>query len=159
MPWSQVKAADYTPVGDVKGLLPQIQSRHDARVEKDKDFQRFLEDVTEVNTLRKKRVISLNETDRRTEMTQQEARLKARGKAGDGGDGKDKDAADAADLNRQDDGLQANERSLSADLAAEKAQKNAKDVLLNETAQILGDESDLLKANTKFAVQQPAKGK
>ncbi|AMO93039.1 C-terminal processing peptidase family protein [Collimonas fungivorans] len=159
LPWSQVKAADYTPVGDVKGLLPQIQSRHDARVEKDKDFQRFLEDVTEVNTLRKKRVISLNETDRRTEMNQQEARLKARGKAGDGGDGKDKDAADAADLNRQDDGLQANERSLSADLAAEKAQKNAKDVLLNEAAQILGDESDLLKANTKFAVQQPAKGK
>jgi carboxyl-terminal processing protease len=151
--------ADYTPVGDVKGLLPQIQSRHDARVEKDKDFQRFQEDVAELNTLRKKRVISLNETDRRNEMNLQEARLKARGKAGAGdSDSKDKDAADAADLNRQDDGLQANERSLSAELAAEKAQKSAKDVLLNEAAKILGDTSDLLKANPKFAMQ-PASGK
>ncbi|WP_092397991.1 carboxy terminal-processing peptidase [Collimonas sp. OK412] len=159
LPWSQVKAADYTPVGDVKGLLPQIQSRHDARVEKDKDFQRFQEDVAELNTLRKKRVISLNETDRRNEMNLQEARLKARGKAGAGdSDSKDKDAADAADLNRQDDGLQANERSLSAELAAEKAQKSAKDVLLNEAAKILGDTSDLLKANPKFAMQ-PASGK
>jgi len=157
LPWSQVKAADYAPVGDVKGLLPQIQSRHDMRVEKDKDFQRFQEDVAELNTLRKKRVISLNETDRRNEMNQQEARLKARAKAGDG-DSKDKDAADAADLNRQDDGLQANERSLSAELAAEKAQKGAKDVLLNEAAKILGDTSDLLKANPKFAMQ-PASGK
>lgn len=159
LPWSQVKAADYTPVGDVKGLLPQIQSRHDTRVEKDKDFQRFQEDVAELNTLRKKRVISLNETDRRNEMNLQEARLKARGKAGAGdSDSKDKDAADAADLNRQDDGLQANERSLSAELAAEKAQKSAKDVLLNEAAKILGDTSDLLKANPKFAMQ-PASGK
>jgi carboxyl-terminal processing protease len=159
LPWSQVKAADYTPVGDVKGLLPQIQSRHDTRVEKDKDFQRFQEDVAELNALRKKRVISLNETDRRNEMNLQEARLKARGKAGAGdSDSKDKDAADAADLNRQDDGLQANERSLSAELAAEKAQKSAKDVLLNEAAKILGDTSDLLKANPKFAMQ-PASGK
>ncbi|WP_456236948.1 carboxy terminal-processing peptidase [Collimonas silvisoli] len=152
LPWSQVKAADYTPVGTVKDLLPQIQVRHDARVEKDKDFQRFVEDVTELNALRKKRVISLNETDRRAEMNLQEARIKARAKAGAGD--KNKDADSAADLSLPDDGLQANERSLSADIAAEKAQKNAKDVLLNEAAQILGDESDLLKANAKFAVQQ-----
>ncbi len=32
----------------------------------------------------------------------------------------------------QEDGLQANERSLSADIASEKALKNAKDVLLEE---------------------------
>jgi carboxyl-terminal processing protease len=158
LPWSQVKAADYVPYGDLRNLLPQIQSRHDARVEKNKDFQRFLEDVTELNVQRKKRVISLNETDRRAEMAQQEARLKARGKS-TAGDANDKDDAGDADLNRQDDGLQANERSLSADIAAEKAQKNAKDVLLNEAAQILGDESDLLKSNVKFAVQQPVSAK
>jgi carboxyl-terminal processing protease len=91
-------------------------------------------------------------------MAQQEARLKARGKS-TAGDANDKDDAGDVDLNRQDDGLQANERSLSADIAAEKAQKNAKDVLLNEAAQILGDESDLLKSNVKFAVQQPVSAK
>jgi carboxyl-terminal processing protease len=42
-----------------------------------------------------------------------------------------------------DDGLQANERSLSADIALEKARKSAKDVLLNEAASILADEADL----------------
>ncbi len=158
LPWSQVKAADYVPYGDLKSLVPQIQSRHDARVEKNKDFQRFVEDVNELNVQRKKRIISLNEADRRAEMAQLEARLKARGKA-DGGGANDKDGDADADLNRPDDGLQANERSLSADIAAEKALKNAKDVLLNEAAQILGDESDLLKSNVKFAVQQPVNAK
>jgi carboxyl-terminal processing protease len=43
-----------------------------------------------------------------------------------------------------DDGLQANERSLSADIAIENARKNAKDVLLNEAAAILADEANLL---------------
>jgi len=149
LPWTQVKAADYTPLGDIKDLLPQLQIRHDARVEKDKDFQRLVEDADELKTLRKKRTISLNEADRRSELAVQEARLKAREKA-DGKDAsKDKDAS-------LDDGLQANERSLSADLAAEKAQKNAKDVLLNEAAQILSDQSDLIKGNTKFAAQQAA---
>jgi carboxyl-terminal processing protease len=156
LPWSQVKPADYVPIGDVKELLPQIQSRHDARVEKDEDFQRFLEDVTELNVQRKKRVISLNETDRRNEMNLQGIRLKSREKTNDSdGAGKDKDSQASTDP-IQDDGLQANERSLSADIAAEKARKNARDVLLNEAAHILGDESDLLQANTKTAVQQPA---
>ena len=51
----------------------------------------------------------------------------------------------------QDDGLQANERSLSSELAAEKARKDAKDVLLDEAAYILGDAVDLLKSNRKLA--------
>ncbi|AIY39398.1 tail-specific protease [Collimonas arenae] len=149
LPWSQVKPAEYVQRGDVKDMIPVLQSRHEARVDKDKDFQRFVEDVNEINTQRKKRSISLNEADRRAEMAQQEARQKAR-KASDIGN------KDALDADTQDDGLQANERSLSADLAAEKKQKSAKDVLLNEAAYILGDESDLIKSNPKFAAQQPA---
>ncbi|WP_395824355.1 carboxy terminal-processing peptidase [Collimonas sp.] len=147
LPWSQIKPADYVPLGDVKDLLPQLQVRHDARVEKDKDFQRLVEDAEELKALRKKRTISLNEAERRSELAVQEARLKAREKA----DGKDADKDKEPSL---DDGLQANERSLSADLAAEKAQKNAKDVLLNEAVRILGDASDLIKGNPKFASQQ-----
>jgi carboxyl-terminal processing protease len=52
---------------------------------------------------------------------------------------------------RTDDGLQGDERSLSAELAAEKAAKNAKDVYLQEAAHILADESGLLKADTRLA--------
>lgn len=131
LPWTQVKPANYAPDGDIKTLLPQLQSRHDARVKNDRDFQRFVEDIGELKAQREKKVISLNETERRNEMTAQAKRLKSREQINDGVD------------TSEDDGLQANERSLSADIAIEKARKNAKDVLLNEAAAILADEADL----------------
>ena len=131
LPWTQVKPANYVPDGDIKALLPQLQSRHDARVKADPDFQRFVEDIGELKAQREKKVISLNETERRNEMAAQAKRLKSREQINDGVD------------TGEDDGLQANERSLSADIAIEKARKNAKDVLLNEAAAILADEADL----------------
>jgi carboxyl-terminal processing protease len=51
----------------------------------------------------------------------------------------------------QDDGLQADERNLAAELAAEKAAKNAKDVLLQEAVHILADEVGMLKTDTRMA--------
>ncbi|MBT9495896.1 MAG: hypothetical protein IV103_01070, partial [Zoogloea sp.] len=44
------------------------------------------------------------------------------------------------------------ERSLSAELAAEKAFKARKDVLLEETARIVGDEVSLLAGSKRLAV-------
>ncbi len=141
LPWTQVKSAKYKPLGDVKALLPQLQSRHDLRVQKDPDFQRFVDDVEALKVQREKRVISLNETERRNEMTAQANRLKSRGQVNDGVD------------TGEDDGLQANERSLSADIALEKARKNAKDALLNEAAAIVADEADLQAGGQKAAVK------
>ena len=51
----------------------------------------------------------------------------------------------------RDDGLQSNERNISSDLAMEKVRKDSKDILLNEAADILSDEVNLLKANAKLA--------
>jgi len=141
LPWTQVKPANYTPDGDIKAVLPQLQSRHDARVQKDPDFQRFVQDVTELKLQREKGVISLNETERRNEMAAQAKRLKSREQINDGVD------------TGEDDGLQANERSLSADIALEKARKNAKDVLLNEAASIVADEADLQAGAQKTTAQ------
>jgi len=131
LPWTQIKAANYAPTGNTPALLPQLQSRHDARVQGDPDFQRFVEDVADLKALREKRVISLNETERRRELASQAKRLKTRQQADDG-----------VDLG-EDDGLQPDERSMSDNLAIENARKNAKDVLLNEAAAILADEADL----------------
>jgi carboxyl-terminal processing protease len=39
LPWTQVKAADYSPAGDLKGLLPILVTLHEERVKMDKDFQ------------------------------------------------------------------------------------------------------------------------
>ncbi|AYG63268.1 carboxy terminal-processing peptidase [Rhizobium jaguaris] len=143
LPWTKIKPARYTPDGDIKALLPQLQSRHDARVANDKDFQRFTEDVAELKAQREKRVVSLNETERRNELIAQANRLKSRQQMDDGED------------TGEDDGLEANERSLSADIAIENARRNAKDVLLNETASIVADEADLQAGMLKAVPQKP----
>jgi carboxyl-terminal processing protease len=61
------------------------------------------------------------------------------------------DAATAKDDTATDDGLQADERSLKADLAEERKRKVEKDVALNEAAHILADEVNLIHADTKLA--------
>ncbi|MCJ9749917.1 carboxy terminal-processing peptidase [Neorhizobium sp. BETTINA12A] len=137
LPWAQIKPAKYTAAGNMAALLPQLKSRHDARVQNDRNFQHFVEDAAELKAQREKRVISLNESERQNELTALAARLKAREQTNDG-------------LARSgDDGLEANERSLSADLAIENARKNAKDVLQNEAASIVADEADLLEGTSK----------
>jgi carboxyl-terminal processing protease len=58
----------------------------------------------------------------------------------------------AADPN-QDDGLQADERSIKADLADAKARKAEKDVVLHEAANILADEVGMVRSDTKLAAR------
>ncbi|MCU6435085.1 carboxy terminal-processing peptidase [Undibacterium sp. Jales W-56] len=147
LPWSQIKPADYKPTGDLSDLLPMLQVRYESRTAKDKDFQYLQEDIAEVQALRKKKLISLNEAERRKEKEAQEAKVKQREAHENGGKTATKTKSKA------DDGLQANERNLAADIAAEKEQKDAKDVLLNEAVHILSDEVDLLKTNAKLAAR------
>ncbi len=147
LPWTQIKAADYKPTGDLTGVLPILIADHDARVGKDKDFKFLQEDIAEFNAQRKKNLISLNEADRRKEREVQEARNKLREK----GHTADKTSNEFKHSALQDDGLQSNERNLDADLAIEKANKSAKDILLNEAAHILSDEIGLLIDHPRFA--------
>ncbi|MEL4070093.1 carboxy terminal-processing peptidase [Ochrobactrum sp. GPK 3] len=131
LPWSEVKPAKYKRLGDIKSVLPQLQSLHDVRVKDDPEFQQFVEDIAVLKAQREKTELSLNETERRNEMTAEENRLKSRKKSDDGLS------------SSPDDGLQSNERSLSADIAIEKTRKNAKDVLQTEAAGIVANLSDL----------------
>lgn len=141
LPWTQINPADYTTEGDLTNVLPMLQSRHDARIKNDKEFQYLEEDIAQFKAERKKNLISLNEAERRKERDVQEARVKAHDKAMGKPD------------SLRDDGLQANERNLSTELAAEKAAKDAKDILLNEATHILSDEVDMLKADTRLAAR------
>lgn len=149
LPWSRIQPADYQPVGNLKELLPPLTRRHDARIASDIDFKELQQDIDEYKALVKKNRISLNEAERRQEREKQEARIKSRERRTDPS-GKNKGALAAL---ARDDGLQSNERSLSDDLAEEKARKNAKDVLLIEAANILADESDLLASNPALAAR------
>jgi len=158
LPWGQVKAVEYSPVGDLKGLLATLLTRHEARVKNDKDFQYLQEDVAEFKLQRRKNLVSLNEAERRKERDAHEARLASRETRTDAGTrvrevvvGKEPSSRRNDAL--RDDGLQGDERNLATELAAEKAQKNAKDIALNEAVHILSDEVELLKASGRLAAR------
>ena len=166
LPWTSIKPADFVPFADLHDHFATLQTRHQARLTKDKEFQFLLEDMAEYRKLQKDEVLSLNETVRRKEIEAREARVKARQKVtGEGSAAasasgsataskklavKSKKASPAS---QRDDGLLAEERNLEAELAAEKEQKSAKDVLLSEAARVMADEVDLQKhsVNTRLA--------
>ena len=155
LPWTAIKPAPFVPAGNLKSVIDAVQKRHDARIAKDKDFQYLIEDLEEVKKLRKENSISLNEAVRRKERDAQEARAKLREErqaaaAKDGTAARVKALA-AAKRARQDDGLQADERNLQTELAAEKAFKDAKDIMLNEAANILSDATGMVKTDTRLA--------
>ncbi|TFW22462.1 tail-specific protease [Massilia arenosa] len=177
LPYTTVKPAPFIPLGDIKAILAPLQKKHDLRVAKDKDYQFLEDDVAEMRKHLNDKTISLNEAVRRKERDQQEARAKLREQhlftqmpvppkdaPVEGGDPKVKapptakpaaqtTKAVAVRLPRTDDGLQGDERSLAAELAAEKRAKDAKDILLNEAAHILADEVSLLKTDTRLATK------
>jgi carboxyl-terminal processing protease len=169
LPWVQIKPASYAPAGELKDLVGPLQKRHETRVGKDKDFQFLQEDISEALKLRKENSISLNEAVRRKERDSQETRARLR-EARLAGKGEDEPLAAPGTKEARskppaptkpgktvvasrlsDDGLQADERNLQAELAAEKAAKNAKDILLQETVHILADEAGMLKTDTRMA--------
>jgi carboxyl-terminal processing protease len=156
LPSLQVKAAAYAPVADLTSLLPDLRTRHEARVKRDTDFRFMQEDIAEFKRLREKNQVSLNEAERRKEREAQEARQllkEARSDAGVGEKGVGQKSAVAKNRPIRDDGLQAGERTLADELAAEKAGKSAKDPLLDEAAHILGDEVGLLKSKARFVAR------
>ncbi|NHZ80307.1 tail-specific protease [Massilia sp. CCM 8695] len=175
LPWVAIKPVAFTPSGNLKQLVAPLQKRHEARIAKDKDFQYLQEDMAELRKLRKDNVISLNEAVRRKERDALEAKAKQRearqvalraavtDEPADMTDAKDARSklaspaktakAAATKPNRQDDGLQADERNLASELAAEKAAKDAKDVMLQEAAHILADEIEMLKTDTRMAAR------
>ena len=133
LPWTHIRPADYTPVGDVAAQLPRLSAWHEARIRNDRDFQNLLQDVAKAQELRKNNVISLNEAVRRKERAAAEKRLTALLGA----------TATGADSGLADDGLQFGERKLDKDLATEKTIKTLHDALLDEAVSILSDSAAL----------------
>jgi carboxyl-terminal processing protease len=147
LPWTQISAADYKPANDLTGIVPLLKADHEKRISHDRDFQYLQEDFAEFNRIRQKNLISLNEAERRKEREVQDAREKAR-EANRGNNAPDNTIVMGHKF--QDDGMLASERNLGAELAIEKANNNAKDILLEEAAHVVGDEVGLLKTNTRL---------
>jgi carboxyl-terminal processing protease len=111
------------------------------------------EDIGDFIQQKSRKSTSLNEAERRQERDAREAKLKAREALRLPTDAATAANAKPAKPSAQDDGLQANERSLATELAAEKASKVAKDVFLIEAANILGDQLSLIQSSQRLAQQ------
>ena len=154
LPWMQINAADYLPMGNLNHLLPRLLTRHETRMKEDKDFQFLLEDLADLDLQRQKNRASLNEAERRKERDAQVAKLASREAIREASKSVSENVVSeesklGAKTALQDDGLLADERNLASELAQEKAQKEAKDIFLNEAVHILSDEVDLLKVGAK----------
>lgn len=148
--WTQIAPAHYKPVADLKAYLPQLQADHDKRVATSPAWKLMLDELAQYKKMRDLTSISLNLAQRQAERKQQDAiqaDFRARHKAIDGTDSL------ADEPTQLDDGLNANERSLKAELKQEKEAKKAKDPELQETAHILFDAIGLIKSNPKLAAE------
>ncbi|MGN2244961.1 carboxy terminal-processing peptidase [Frateuria sp. GZRR33] len=151
LPWTQIQKAPYSQVADLTAYLPQLKAKHDTRVAKSPAWQLMLDELAQYKKMRDQTTVSLNLAERQAERKRQDAiqaDFRARHKAIDGTDG-----SLAGDESPLDDGLNANERSLKAELKQEKEAKNAKDPELQETAHILFDAIGMIKANPKLAAE------
>ena len=149
LPWTRIAAAAHVQYGNFASLLGKLDARHAVRVSKDIEFQWWAEDVANFREQQAKNSVSLNETARRTERDQFDAKRKARA---------DKRVALGIALDpllqpRSDDGLQESERNVAQDAARDKAAKKITDPLLRESAAILGDAIGLLGADSKLSAQ------
>lgn len=145
LPWTSIKAADYLPQGNIKAEIPTLLTLHEDRARRDKDLLNLQQDVARAQAISNGNVISLSEVARSKERDMQEKRLLAMQAASASG------AARDAASTLADDGLQADERKLSKDLAASRTKDALKDVLLNESVRILTDDLALKRGTVRLA--------
>ncbi len=147
LPASRIGEAKHASLGNFDPLLPRLMAQHNARVQKDQEYQWLLQDVARFRSEREKKSISLNEAERRAERDRNEARRKER-------EAQRKAMGLAVlDGDDKDDGLQTNERGIRQQVAQEEAAKNRPDPLLRETAAILADAIAQLSGNPQLTTQ------
>ena len=145
LPATRIQTAPHSNLGNFKPIVPRLKAQHDTRVATDREFSWWAQDVAQFKADRDRKVISLNEAERRIERDkdlakrkQRSAERKALGLVLPGGP-------------EDDDGLQADERNVAQQVAAEAAAKNRPDPLLRETAAILADAIAALSGDAKLA--------
>lgn len=149
LPWTEIDRAAHQTLADFAPLVPALQKLHENRAGKDLEFRWWSEDVAEYRRQRAKDEISLNFDQRKAERDANEEKRKAREAAR-------KEAGLSTDgLARLDDGLQADERGVTAGDEEDDApaKEERPDPLLREAAQVLVDAISLLRDDRALAAQ------
>jgi carboxyl-terminal processing protease len=146
LPATKIAIAPHNNLGNFAPIVPTLLSQHNARVAKDREFTWWSQDVAQFRTERDKKLISLNEAERQVERQREDAKRKQRAA--------ERKALGLTDSKtNDDDGLQANERNVADQVAAEADAKKRPDPLLRETAAILADAITTLSGNATLAAQ------
>lgn len=148
LPWTSIKAADYAVSGDLHPLVPLLTAKHEARTAKDKEFNWWVDDLAQYRKQREEKSLSLLESARRAERDAQDKKRELRKQ--------ERIAAGLADVDidaKGDDGLQANERRVADEAAAEAKAKDDErpNFLVREAANVLADAIDLLATDQRLA--------
>jgi carboxyl-terminal processing protease len=181
LPWTSIGKADYQRIADLGPMIPMLIAKHESRTAENAEWTSFEEEIADARKIRAEKTISLNEQVRIKEREEQEAKRKAREALAGGAFPEQDPAAktredtlDDPEISNPelvgvesetpakgatkstgsdfvDDGLQPDERSIANDLAREEKRKARPDIVLNEAAQILADEIDLIRGNVKLA--------
>ncbi|MBN8797057.1 MAG: carboxy terminal-processing peptidase [Stenotrophomonas nitritireducens] len=149
LPWTRIAAVPHTQYGNFAPILPRLETRHAARIQSDREFKWWEEDVQQFRTEAAKKYVSLNEAERRAERDKQDMQRKQRQEIRkELGLPLDPLADDG-----NDDGLTGSERDIVKDAAREKAAEKRPDPLLKESASILSDAVNLLEKDRPLSAQ------
>jgi carboxyl-terminal processing protease len=146
LPATRIGLASHEALGNFAPILPRLNAMHQTRSANDREYQWWAQDVAQFHSERDKKLISLNEAERRADRDRLEALRKQR-------DAQRKALGLAVDAANKDDGLQADERNVAAQVAAELAAKNRPDPLLRESSAILADAITMLSGDPRLAAQ------
>ncbi len=136
LPWTSISSASFEPEGDLNRLVAVAEFRYQDRIADDQEFNWLLSDVAEFNLNKDKKEVSLLETTRRQEMDEDKAKAEARKAAREDNGPLLEDADALADAGEPvevtiDEGTE--------EAADEEEEDDRPDLLLRESARIVGD--------------------
>ncbi len=134
LPYTEIEALDYTPASKLSQLSDALAVRHLARTSSDEELRLYFEEIEEYRVERKKRTISLNLAQRKSERAAQEQREAARAERLAA-----IDAAYKEERPKLDDGLNPGEAGSRFSAIDADEDQDRPDVLLTEAARVLSD--------------------
>jgi len=140
LPWTSIASADYKPEGDLRQMTAVADFRYENRIANNQEFRWLLSDVEEFNRNKDKKEISLLESVRREEMDKGDAKRKAR-KAARENNGPLLEETDA--LSAAGEAAEATVDDEDQADAGEEKDDERPDLLLRESARIVGDMIEL----------------
>ncbi len=140
LPWTSIASADYKPEGDLREMTAVADFRYENRIANNQEFRWLMSDVEEFNRNKDKKEISLLESVRREEMDKGDAKRKAR-KAARENNGPLLEETDA--LSAAGEAAEATVDDEDQADAGEEKDDERPDLLLRESARIVGDMIEL----------------